>query len=332
MYVKSLVVAAIAVSMSVCGGASAKMRMAWQTGDIHVQLSYALATKAFEKAGLDVELRTFPAGPAILPALAAKEIDVAWMGDFPAVTGYSNGLPIAIIMMQNVSNTSTRIVANPKSGVKTLADLKGKKIGASFGSTSHGHILQALSLAGLSQQDVTLVNIAPGNMPAAYFADQIDVAVTWEPNIGEIEKSGGVRIATSESLGLVAASVAVVRTDYLREHAEEVKKFLKVWDDARLALIADRQGTLAFEAKRLDLSMEQFNALIDRTSMTIPSYPEQLTPAYFGPVGEQKGSRFFKHISGTANLLLGLKRIEAVPPKLEELIDVGPISAFINGH
>jgi aliphatic sulfonates family ABC transporter substrate-binding protein len=330
MYAKSLLAAVVALSMSFCGGASAKMRMAWQTGDIHIQLSYALATKAFEKAGLDVELRTFPAGPAILPALAAKEIDVAWMGDFPAVTGFSNGLPIAIIMMQNVATTSTRIVANPKSGVKTLADLKGKKIGASFGSTSHGHILQALSLAGLSQQDVTLVNVAPGNMPAAYFADQIDVAVTWEPNIGEIEKSGGVRVATSESLGLVAASCAVIRTDYLRDHPDEVKKFLKVWDDARLALIADRQGTLAFEAKRLDLSMEAFNALVERTGMVIPSYGEQLGPAFFGSVGQQRNSRFFKHISGTADLLLGLKRIEAVPPKLEELIDVRPISAMAN--
>jgi ABC-type nitrate/sulfonate/bicarbonate transport system substrate-binding protein len=332
MHARRILIAALALSLSVCSSASAKMRMAWQTGDIQIQLSYALATKAFDKAGLDVELKTFPAGPAILPALAAKEIDIAWMGDFPAVTGFSNGLPITIIMMQNVAMTSTRIVANPKSGVKTLADLKGKKIGASFGSTSHGHILQALSLAGLSQKDVTLVNIAPGNMPAAYFANQIDVAVTWEPNIGQIEGAGGVRIATSQSLGLVAASVAVVRTDYLRDNAEEVKKFLKVWDDARLALLADRQATLAFEAKRLNLTMEQFNALIDRTGMAIPSYPEQLTQAYLGPVGEQKSSRFFKHISGTANLLLDLKRIEAVPPKLEELIDVRPISAFVNGR
>ena len=332
MHARSLFAAALALSLSMCGGASAKMRMAWQTGDIQVQLSYLLASKAFEKAGLDIELRTFPAGPAILPALASKEVDVAWMGDFPAVTGFSNGLPISIIMMQNVSTTSTRIVANPKSGVKSLADLRGKKIGASFGSTSHGHIMQALSLAGLSQQDVTLVNIAPNNMPAAYFADQVDVAVTWEPNIGEIEKSGGVRVATSESLGLVAASVAVIRTEYLRDNAEEVKKFLKVWDDARLALVADRQGTLAFEAKRLELSMEAFNALIERTGMIVPSYPEQLTQAYFGAGGDQKGSRFFKHISGTANLLLGLKRIEAVPPNLEQLIDVRPVSAVVDGR
>jgi ABC-type nitrate/sulfonate/bicarbonate transport system substrate-binding protein len=315
-----------AVAMLAPEASSAKMRLAWQTGDIQIQLSYALGTQAFEKAGLDLDLKTFASGPAILPALASQEIDVAFMGDFPTVTGFANGLPLSIIMLQNVARTSTRIVATPQSGVKTLADLKGKRIGVSVGSTSHGHILKALNLASLAQSDVTLVNLAPANMPSAYFAGQIDVAVIWEPNVGEIEAAGGVRIATSESLGLIAASVAVVRTDYLKDHGDDVAKFLKIWDDARVAFLKDHDGVARYEAKRLNMSTEQFNQLLGRTGMVFPSYPEQLTADYLGAPGKQEAGKFYQHISGTAQLLLEIGRIKAIPASLVSLIDIEPMS------
>jgi ABC-type nitrate/sulfonate/bicarbonate transport system substrate-binding protein len=308
--------------------ASAKMRLAWQTGDIQIQLSYALGTQAFDKAGLDLELKTFASGPAILPALASQEVDVAFMGDFPTVTGFANGLGLSIVSLQNVARTSTRIVATPQSGVKTLADLKGKRIGVSVGSTSHGHILKALSLASLAQSDVTLVNLAPANMPAAYVAGQIDVAVIWEPNVGEIEAAGGVRIATSESLGLIAASVAVVRTDYLKDHRDEVIKFLKIWDAARVAFLADHDGVARYEAKRLNMSTEQFNQLLGRTGMVFPSYPEQLSTDYLGEPGKQTAGKFYQHISGTAQLLLEIGRIKTLPADIVALIDIQPMSGI----
>jgi taurine transport system substrate-binding protein len=317
------------IAANVVGSASAKMRMAWQTGDINVQLSYANATKAFEKAGLDIELVPFASGPAILPALAAKEVDVAWLGDFPCVTGFSNGLPIKVFMIQNASLTANRLVANPKSGIKTLADMKGKKIGVTFGSTSHGHILRALSQAGLTQQDVTLVNLAPASMPAAYFADQVDAVLTWEPNIGEIEKSGGVRVATSQSLGLASAVVSVGRADYIRSNGADIAKLLKVWQEGSVAFASDRERFLGYEAKRLNMPMEQFDALVKRMGLIVPSYKDQLSPAYFGAPGQQTSGKFYNQLHSTAQQLVELKRINAMPQNLENLIDIEPLQQFL---
>lgn len=109
-----------------------------------------------------------------------------------------------------------RLVANPESGIKSLADLKGKKIGVTFGSTSHHHILVALSQAGLRAEDVTLVNLQPAQIPAAYTAKQIDAAFTWEPNIAKLEEQGGVRIATTASLKNSTYGVWAGRTAYER--------------------------------------------------------------------------------------------------------------------
>src|SRR5689334_22336266 len=187
------------------------IKIGYQTGDINVLLMYAINTKLFEKNGLDVHLSQFPAGPAMLPALAASEVDIAWMGEFPAVTGYSNGLPLEILFMERLDLTNVRLSANPAAGITTVADLKGKRIGVAIGSTSHYHLLQALSQNGLKPDDVRLVNLAPANMPPAYAAKQIDAAFVWEPNIGAIEREGAKPIATTKSLGMITGGVWVAR-------------------------------------------------------------------------------------------------------------------------
>src|SRR6266702_6999063 len=103
------------------------MRVGFQTGDINVILMYAVNTGLFDKNGLDVKLSPFPAGPAMLPALAASEIDIAWMGESPSVTGYSSGLPLEILFMERLDLTNVRLSANPAASIAKVADLKGKK-------------------------------------------------------------------------------------------------------------------------------------------------------------------------------------------------------------
>ena len=115
------------------------IKIGYQSGEINVILSYALGSGLFKANGLDVVTAQFPAGPAMLPALAAGETDIAWMGEFPAVTGYSNGLPLEILFMERIDATNVRLAVNPASGITTLSDLKGKKIGIAVGSTSHYH-------------------------------------------------------------------------------------------------------------------------------------------------------------------------------------------------
>ncbi|MFY7915220.1 MAG: ABC transporter substrate-binding protein, partial [Rubrivivax sp.] len=185
------------------------LRIGFQTGDINVLLMYASQTGQFAKQGIELKMTPFPAGPAMLPALAAGEIDFAWMGEFPAVTGYSNGMPIEILMMERLDFTNVRLVVNPASGIQKLADLKGKKVAVSVGSTSHNHLLKALAQAGLKQEDVTMVNLSPANMPPAYVAGQVDAALTWEPNVGLMEKAGARPIASTQSLGMITGGIWV---------------------------------------------------------------------------------------------------------------------------
>ncbi|MFN9807168.1 MAG: aliphatic sulfonate ABC transporter substrate-binding protein [Betaproteobacteria bacterium] len=308
---------------------SRPIRIGFQTGDINVLLMYASGSGLFEKQRLDVKMIPFPAGPAMLPALAASEIDVAWMGEFPAVTGYSNGMPIEILMMERLDFTNVRLVATPNSGITSVQGLKGKRVAVSVGSTSHNHLLRALSQAGLKQEDITLVNLTPANMPPAFVAGQVDAAFTWEPNVGLMEKSGGRVIATTRSLGMITGGIWVARQAFTKDNPESVQAFLRAWREAQRVYAANPQTVRQFEAKRVNQTSQEFDELIARQSASHPTFEQLLTADFMGPPGKELDSRLMRHLQGIGNFLLGEKRINAVPSDWTKLFNTQPIQTFL---
>jgi aliphatic sulfonates family ABC transporter substrate-binding protein len=307
------------------------IRIGFQTGEVNVLLSYAVQSGLFEKEGLSVTLAQFPAGPAMLPALAAGEVDLAWMGEFPAVTGYANGLPIEILFMERIDATNVRLVANPATGIASLNDLRGKRIGAAIGSTSHYHLLRALAQAGLKAEDVRLVNLAPANMPPAYAAGQIDAAFVWEPNVGAMERLGAKPIASTKSLGMITGGVWVARKAFVTGFGPTVQRFLKAWDRAQTDYAADPTAVRAAEAKRIGMGSADFDALVAGQSVAHPTFRQTLTADFLGAPGQETDSRLMKHLHGIAAFLVSEKRVQAPPADWSGLIDTKPIQTYLAG-
>lgn len=305
-----------------------KVRLGYQSGEINVLTSYALGSGLFRRHGLDVQATLFPAGPAMLPALASGELDLAWMGEFPVVTGYANGLALQILFMERIDATNVRLVARPEA-IRTVADLRGKRIGVATGSTSHYHLLRALSQAGLKATDVTLVNLTPANMPPAYVAGQIDAAFVWEPNVGAIERAGGKAIATTKSLGMITGGVWVTTRPFVTGSPETVQRFLAAWDEAQRDYRADPARVRSYEAKRLDMSAADFDALVAGQSVAHPSFEETLTADFMGPVGKEMDSRLMKHLQGIAAFLVAEKRIPAPPADWSGLFATDAIRTYL---
>ncbi len=308
------------------------IRIGFQTGEINVILSYAVGSGLLKAAGLDVKLAQFPAGPAMLPALAAGEVDIAWMGEFPAVTGYSNGLPIEILFMERIDATNVRLAANPAAGIAKPEDLKGKKLGVALGSTSHYHTLRALEQAKLKVSDLTLVNLAPANMPPAYSAGQIDAAFVWEPNVGAIERAGAKPIANTKSLGMITGGVWVARKAFTGGSPDTVQLFLKAWDQAQKDYKAKPAEVRSFEAKRVDMSAEQFDKLVEGQTVAHPTLEETLTASFLGEPGKELDSRLMKHLQGIGDFLLAEKRIQALPADWTGLLNTKPIQTYLAGR
>jgi ABC-type nitrate/sulfonate/bicarbonate transport system substrate-binding protein len=174
-------------------GASAqnlvKVKAGMVTGIDQVGLPIALERGFFEKHGLDVTVaRPYATGVDALNALQAGECELVQVG-VPMIGAVLRGMDL--VALGNYSGNATKLgsdatmalVARDGSGIdkNNLATLKGKKIAASFGTINHLYALAVLEKAGLTPNDVTLVNTPPPDMTVALLAKGIDAFSGWDP-------------------------------------------------------------------------------------------------------------------------------------------------------
>ncbi|HWW48379.1 MAG TPA: ABC transporter substrate-binding protein [Xanthobacteraceae bacterium] len=166
-----------------------KLKAGMVTGIDQIGLPIALERGFFEKYGLDVAIaRPYATGVDALNALQAGESEIVQVG-VPMIGAVLRGMDL--VALGNYSGNATKagsdatmaIVAREGSGIVKgdLKSLKGKKIATSFGTINHLYILATLEKAGLTPDDVTLVNTPPPDMTVALLAKGIDAFSGWDP-------------------------------------------------------------------------------------------------------------------------------------------------------
>jgi len=142
----------------------------WVAWDIGIQKGW------FKEAGVDIEFVWFEYVPS-MDAFSAGKVDAVTMTNGDAmVTGSAGGKSVAILL-NDYSNGNDMIVAKP--GIKSMADLKGKKIGVEVGFVDHLLLLNGLQAAKLKESDVTLVNMPTDQTAQALGGGQVDAIAHW---------------------------------------------------------------------------------------------------------------------------------------------------------
>jgi ABC-type nitrate/sulfonate/bicarbonate transport system substrate-binding protein len=166
-----------------------KLKAGMVTGIDQIGLPIALERGFFEKYGLDVEIaRPYATGVDALNALQAGESEMVQVG-VPMIGAVLRGMDLVALgnysgnAAKLGSDTTMALIAREDSGIRKgeLVSLKGKKIAASFGTINHLYILALLEKAGLTPNDVTLVNTPPPEMTVALLAKGIDAFSGWDP-------------------------------------------------------------------------------------------------------------------------------------------------------
>jgi sulfonate transport system substrate-binding protein len=212
-----------------------KLKAGMVTGIDQVGLPIALERGFFEKWGLDVAIaRPYATGVDALNALQAGESELVQVG-VPMIGAVLRGMDL--VALGNYSGNATKLgsdatmalIARGDSGVARgdLKTLKGKKIAASFGTINHLYALALLEKAGLTPDDVTLVNTPPPDMTVALLAKGIDAFSGWDPwpivalkdvpGATEIIRGGDVISYLGFNVGL---------RDWVAKNGETVEKFL----------------------------------------------------------------------------------------------------------
>ena len=130
--------------------------------------------EAFAKDGIEVQWHFFRgAGPAVAEALAAKQLDIVSLGDLASVIHKARGLPTRFIAATG-RGTDSYLATAPGSTIRTVADLKGKKVSVLKGTAYQRPFDNLLAAAGLTEKDVKLINMDWPSSKAAVVAGQID--------------------------------------------------------------------------------------------------------------------------------------------------------------
>ena len=208
----------------------------------------ALQKGFFKEEGVDVEFVIMEDTAIKMGALFADQIDVAasTSDEFPSYL--KPGKTVRYFMAVDYSNGGDGIVANKS--IKTVADLKGKKIAFEHGSISQYFLNVVLKKAGLTQADVEPVNMTATDSGTAFVAGQVDAAVTWEPalSMGGNSPNGHI-LASSKELPGVIVDVLAVTGETAKAKEADLKGFARAWYKALDYLAKNPDESYAMMAK-----------------------------------------------------------------------------------
>lgn len=190
----------------------------------------AIANGEFEKAtGAKIEWKKFDSGGSVIKAMASGDVHIAMAGSSPIAAGVSRGLDIELIWICEDIAAAEALVVRNGSGIIAPQDLKGKKLGVPFVSTTHFHTLFAMEQFGLKQSDVKVLNMRPDAIAAAWSRGDIDAAFIWDPALGRIKQNGKVLITSGQlsSWGKATFDGIVANKKWAAENESFMVNFIK---------------------------------------------------------------------------------------------------------
>ncbi|SDH68871.1 sulfonate transport system substrate-binding protein [Pseudomonas flavescens] len=171
--------------------ASTLLRAGDQSG-----MTQALLAASGEDRELPYQLRWHPfaAGPALMEALNAGAIDIGVVGNAPPVFAQAGGFEVRIVAAAEGAQNNNALLLPAGSGIRTSADLKGKRIAVAKGSSAHYLLLAALSEAGLTMADTRVSYVSPVDAQNAFASGHLDAWAVWYPFVGQATSRGAQRL------------------------------------------------------------------------------------------------------------------------------------------
>lgn len=237
-------VAAMAASGPLPGWAQGKpLRVGWVYAMANAPALIAEQKRFFADEGLKVEIKSFTDGPVLEQALAAGELDVAYIGAPPVYQWYARGLDARILAKVNYGQAA--VISGNAGNIKTVADLKGRKLASVAKGSGMDVLLRGFVLRQQAKldpdKDLTIQPMPPGNMNAALDRNVVDAAFLWEPFVSQALLRGNSRLVldVNQVIPQYPWYVIAAPVTTLKERAADVVKLLRAHRRA-IAFLQDK--------------------------------------------------------------------------------------------
>ena len=188
------VVAAFATAPARAQAVAKEVRIGYQkTGVPVIARQQGTIEKRFAASGTQVKWVEFTSGPPMMEAISNGSVDFGAVGDSPPIFAQAANANIVYAAASPISN-GQGILVPANSSIKTIADLKGKRVGFTKGSSAHNVVVQTLEKARLTYDDITPVYLTPPDAGPAFANGSIDAWAVWDPYFAIGEKKQNARI------------------------------------------------------------------------------------------------------------------------------------------
>ena len=241
----------------------------------------------YEKYGVKVEIQKVEEAQARRQLLSSGRADISAETIDMAILDIGAGVDVQIFMALDTSLGADGIVATKE--IKTISDLKGKKVGATKGDPPYFLLKYLMKEQGIKSDEIIFQDMPNADTAGTVFiSGELDAAGTWEPWLSKAsERVGGHVLVSSKDAPGIIVDVAVVRPDFLKERKQEVIGVMRAWFDAIDYWRENPEEANRIMAKEFDLEPDEFAELIE----TIRWDDKHLNLSYFG-TQENKGMVF----------------------------------------
>lgn len=176
------------------GSGPKELRIGYQKyGTLVILKARGTLEKRLADKGIAVKWTEFPFGPPLLEAINVGSIDVGTVGESPPIFAQAAGADLVYIGNEPPAPSAEALVVPKDSPIKSVAELKGKRIAVAKGSNANFLLVKVLENAGLKYSDVEVSYLAPADARAAFESGRIDAWSIWDPFLAAAEKQLNAR-------------------------------------------------------------------------------------------------------------------------------------------
>lgn len=243
-----------------------ELRVGYQKGALSIIRQQGTLEKRLAPLGATVKWVEFTAGPVQLEALGANSIDFGDVGEAPPIFSQAAGTPLVYVGATVPRPFVEAVLVGKASPIKSVADLKGKRVALNKGSNVHYFLVKLLEKHGLKYGDVNPVWLAPADARAAFERGSVDAWVIWEPYLAAAEQSLQAKIL-ADADGVVknrayyfsSRDFAKNNADLLKIALEELNK-IDDWAKAKPGEYADAlAGILGLPKETVAVAVKRYN-------------------------------------------------------------------------
>ena len=236
------------------------------------------------KCGIKVDEKTFAKGLDVMQGIIAGELDVGATASEAAISGRANGTPIYIVA--GFAKGGARLVARPDSGIKSVKDLKGKKVGVTRGGIQEVLLAAELAQNGLTSadvpgKDVQIIYLGYPDLNQALLGKNLDAIMQTEPQSSQaINKGFGVEVMKPYDTPIGEPIRTLVMTEkFYKEQRPLAEKFMRCFVEATRTFIETKGAAEKYVTQTIfkgQISKEDFNDAIGNSPYSYDITPEHI--------------------------------------------------------